>query len=251
MDDATLARFARSFGSAAADYAEHRPGYPVPALEWALAPVRDRKILRVLDLGAGTGIITRALLDLDVNVIAVEPDSAMRAELVNHTFGAAALAGSAEAIPLPDNRVDAVIVGQAFHWFDTDRALPEIARVLNPGGVLAALWNKEDDRVDWVATLRDVITGTQSEQRPAVRPTLPEHPLFGPVERADFPHSHRRNVESLVATLSTHSQALMLDESARAELRRRTLEHLRTAPEVPKGEFDFPLVTVCARTQRR
>lgn len=245
------ARFARSFGSAAADYAMHRPGYPADALEWALQPVRHRSVLRVLDLGAGTGILTRALLRLDVNVIAVEPDEAMRAELLDHTVGAAALAGSAEAIPLPDNRVDAVIVGEAFHWFDADRALPEIARVLNPGGVFAALWNLADNRVDWVAELHDFVANEVTHHRRDMSPDLPAHPLFEPAERAEFPHGHRRTAETLVDMFATHSGALVLDATARADWRRRTLDHLHNSPAVPDGEFDFPLVTVAARTRRR
>lgn len=249
-DADTRVRLARSFGAAAEDYARHRPGYPAAALEWALEPVRDRRVLRVLDLGAGTGILTRALLRLNVNVIAVEPDPAMRAELVRHTVGAAALSGSAEAIPLPDNRVDAVLIGEAFHWFDAARALGEIARVLNAGGVVAALWHRADDRVGWVAALHDFMEEGATYRHIGVPLDLPPHPRFGPSVHAEFPHGHRRTAESLVEMFSTHSGALMLDSSTREDWQRRTLDHLRTAPEVPKDEFDFPLITVAVRAQR-
>ena len=152
MDDPDLkARRAASFGAAARSYAEHRPSYPDAAVAWILEPVRDRRIVRVLDLGAGTGRVTEALQRAEVDVIAVEPDAEMRAVMLERVFGVAVLAGAAEDIPLPDERVDAVVVGQAFHWFDAERAYPEIARVLKPGGVLAAMWNAEDVRVPWVA----------------------------------------------------------------------------------------------------
>jgi SAM-dependent methyltransferase len=136
-----------SFGAAAAAYAEHRPGYAEIAVRWALEPVRGRRPLRVLDLGAGTGKLTETLVRLGAEVTAVEPDPGMLAELRRELPSVRSLAGSAEDIPLPDSSADAVLAGQAMHWFDLGRALPEIARVLSPGGVLAALWNVDDDRV--------------------------------------------------------------------------------------------------------
>ena len=110
----------------------------------------------MLDLGAGTGKLTTALVALGAEVIAVEPDPAMLTEL-RHTMPTVdALPGSAEAIPLPDASVDAVLAGHALHWFDMKSAGPEIARVLTSGGILAGLWNVLDDRVDWVAGLERV-----------------------------------------------------------------------------------------------
>jgi SAM-dependent methyltransferase len=151
---------ARSFGAVAAAYAEHRPGYPAAALDWALAPIaasepRERTLL---DLGAGTGKLTTALLGRGT-VIAVEPDPAMLAELRRRLPDVDAREGSAESIPLPTGSVDTVLVGQAWHWFDTGRALPELARVLRPGGVLAALWNADDHGVEWVAELHRAARG--------------------------------------------------------------------------------------------
>jgi SAM-dependent methyltransferase len=107
---------------------------------------RDIGSLRVLDLGAGTGKLTALLAELGAEVTAVEPDPAMREELARQLSSARALAGSAEQIPLPDASVDAVLCGQSMHWFDLSRALPEISRVLVPGGTLGALWNSDDDR---------------------------------------------------------------------------------------------------------
>ena len=149
-------RHGSSFGAAAAAYAEHRPGYAEAAVRWALEPVRDRQPVRVADIGAGTGKLTATLVRLGAEVTAVEPDPQMLAELRRTMPEVSSVPGSAEEIPLPDASLDAVLAGQAMHWFDMDRALPEIARVLRPGGVLAGLWNVDDDRVGWVAGLAEI-----------------------------------------------------------------------------------------------
>ena len=142
-----------SFGAAAVAYAEHRPDYAQAAVRWALEPAPGP---RVLDLGAGTGKLTATLVALGAEVIAVEPDPAMLTELRCALPTVRALPGSAEAVPLPDASVDAVLAGHALHWFDMDVAGPEIARVLVRGGILAGLWNVIDNRVDWVAGLQRV-----------------------------------------------------------------------------------------------
>src|SRR4051812_32355463 len=144
---------ASSFGAAAGAYAEHRPDYAPAAVRWALEPAPGA---RVLDLGAGTGKLTGTLVGLGVDVVAVEPDPAMLAELRRALPTVRAAEGSAEAIPLPAASVDAVVAGNALHWFNLAIAGPEIARVLAPGGTLAGLWNVMDDRVAWVAELTRV-----------------------------------------------------------------------------------------------
>src|SRR4051794_24136233 len=118
---------ARSFGSQASDYAEHRPDYPVDGIRWALAGAAGEP-RAVLDLAAGTGKLTAGLIALGLAVTAVEPDAGMLAELSRRIPGVPVLEGTAERIPLPDSSVDAVLVGQAFHWFDVPKALTEIAR---------------------------------------------------------------------------------------------------------------------------
>lgn len=253
MDDADLkARRASSFGAAARSYAEHRPPYPDAAIEWVLEPVRSRRIVRVLDLAAGTGRVTEALQRAEVDVIAVEPDPAMRAAMLERVFGVAVLAGTAEDIPLPDERVDAVVVGQAFHWFDTERAYPEIARVLKPGGVLAALWNTDDVRVPWVAEYAE-LAGFGQQVRKADSKPEPEfaaHPAFGPPEWATFDHVHRRTAESLVQTVATYSATLVLPADEQAARLRTVREYLQSRPETAHGEFDLPLVTRSVRAVR-
>lgn len=240
---------ARSFGARAFDYAEHRPNYPADAVRWALAgascPVHD-----VLDLAAGTGKLTEGLLPLGLTVTAVEPDDGMRAELVGRLPQLTALAGTAEEIPLATGSVDAVLVGQAFHWFDQVPALTEIGRVLRPGGVVGALWNGEDGSLDWVAGLLEV-SKTSVTDGYRGRHLLPAHPLFTPVEETAFPHTQRRTIDSVAEMLGTHSRMLVIPPAERDEALARIRDYLASRPETSGGSFDLPLVTKVVRATRR
>ncbi|MEV1117080.1 class I SAM-dependent methyltransferase [Actinosynnema sp. NPDC049800] len=247
--DDLRARRANSFGAHASAYAEHRPDYPAEAVRWALEPLGEGPH-QVLDLGAGTGKLTGGLLAEGHHVTAVEPDEAMLSELVRHHGAARALPGSAERIPLPDGTVDAVVVGQAFHWFDQARAMPEIARVLRPGGVLAALWNDYDDSVPWMAEFVRATQSTVSAQDELAFAPTTEHEPFTDLATRVFPHVHRRTAESLVATLNTHSHALVIPEEERAAMNARVLAFLKSRPETAEGEFDFPLTTYAKRLRR-
>jgi SAM-dependent methyltransferase len=251
VEDSERATHARSFGPAAADYDRHRPDYAPAAVAWALEHAPGK---RVLDLGAGTGKLTRMLLDMGLDVAAVDPDEAMLAALRGNLPSVKASLGRAEQIPLPDGSVDAVLVGQALHWFDMDAAGPEIWRVLTPGGVLAGLWNLDDDRVPWVAALEEATEGTgaatlsqwQRDDHEAHFVTLP----FPDAERAQFPHGQARTADSLTATIATHSRVLVLDPPSRARLVARVREFLAGNPETADGDFTFPLVTAAIRCAR-
>jgi SAM-dependent methyltransferase len=250
-----------SFGAAAGAYAEHRPGYAEAAVRWALEPVLDHQPVRVADLGAGTGKLTATLVSLGAETTAVEPDPQMLAELRRAIPAVSSVPGSAEEIPLPDASLDAVLAGQAMHWFDMDRALPEIARVLRPGGVLAGLWNVDDDRVGWVAGLAEIskrrssITLTrwrESAAKARQEQLLGEHSdLFTAAEVDEFGHGLARTADSLVATIGTHSHLLVMDEAERARLLARVGDFLRSQPETAHGEFTLPMVTVVLRVRRR
>jgi SAM-dependent methyltransferase len=245
MDD----QRARSFGARAFDYAEHRPNYPADAVRWALAAA-SRPVHEVLDLAAGTGKLTEGLLPLGLAVTAVEPDDGMRAELVGRFPGLTALAGTAEEIPLATGSVDAVLVGQAFHWFDPVPALTEIGRVLRPGGVLGALWNGEDKSLGWVAGLLEASkTSVTDGYRGHL--LLPEHPLFTPTEETAFPHTQRRTIDSVAEMLGTHSRMLVIPRAERDAAMARIREYLVARPETAGGEFDLPLVTKVVRATRR
>ncbi len=162
---------ARSFGQVADVYDRGRPGWPAAAIDWLLGS----EPLDVLDLGAGTGKLTAALLAAGHRVTALEPSAEMRAVLEGRLDGAArpgegeadgrearggatatVVDGRAEAIPLPDDSVDAVVAGSAFHWFDREPTLDEIGRVLRPPGVFGLLGNRYDTSVDWQRRLRKI-----------------------------------------------------------------------------------------------
>ena len=252
-------RYASSFGAEATAYAEHRPGYARDAAGWALEPAPGP---RVLDLGAGTGKLTATLLALGAEVTAVEPDPAMLAELRRTLPAVRALPGSAESIPLPDASVDAVLAGNAMHWFDMAVAGPEIARVLAPGGVLAGLWNALDDRVEWVAALartggaavvgpRDTPAAWRAATAGLHLPGDGSAARFGSPEQASFPHGQRRTAGTLVATLATRAGVLVMGEAEREATLGRIRKLLAGRPETADGEFTVPMLTCVLRTRRR
>jgi SAM-dependent methyltransferase len=133
-------------------YERGRPDYPPEAIGCIVDELGLRPGRTVLDLAAGTGKLTRLLVPCGANVIAVEPIREMREKIT----GVVALAGTAERIPLTDGFVDAVTVGQAFHWFDADAALRELHRVLSPGGGVALIWNARDERQPLQAALSEI-----------------------------------------------------------------------------------------------
>ena len=175
---------AQSFGEVADAYERSRPGYPDDAVLWLVG----EKPLEIVDLGAGTGKLTRSLVALGHRVTAVEPLPAMIVHLHVAAPGVTVLEGEAEAIPLEDESVDVVVVAQAFHWFDHSLALREIARVLRPGGSIALVWNTRDEREPWVAQLSEEALASEGfAERDAAAP-IAESGLFEQVEKATFPH---------------------------------------------------------------
>ena len=259
MDADEWARRGSSFGAVAASYAEYRPTYPADAVAWCVAPTgRPVAELRVLDLGAGTGKLTALLAELGADVTAVEPDQAMLAELRRQLPSVRALPGPAEAIPLADGSVDAVLCAQSMHWFDMSRALPEMARVLAPGGALGALWNSDDDRVGWVAGLREAAEGAGSPiHSERVRDAAAfgaeqfGNVLFTPTDRAEFANPQTRTIDSLIDDLRTHSQVLVMDPAERERVLRQARAYLASRPETAGGEFQLPMVTSTLRSVRR
>ena len=255
------ARRASSFGAQAAAYAEYRPDYALAAVAWALAPVRDRGQVRVADLGAGTGKLTGTIEQLAatpewagrLTVVAVEPDPAMLAELRRVLPRVTALPGTAENIPLPDGSVDAVVCGQAAHWFNMELAVPEIARVLTDGGVWAGLWNMEDDSEPWIAGMprvRDTGLGLSGwlTDRHDWPPTELGTALFSPHERAEFPHAQTHTIDSYLALSATHSMMLVMDQAERDESLAVMRAYLGSRPETAHGEFHTPLLSGVLRS---
>lgn len=157
MSDARINPLANAFGAAAADYERARPSYPPESIDILRRQLGVGPGSRVCDLAAGTGKLTRLLVSTGADVVAVEPVPGMRDQLSEVLPEIEVLDGTAEAIPLDDGALDVVTVAQAFHWFDFDKALAEIRRVLRPGGGLAILFNQRDEREPWVAKMNEVI----------------------------------------------------------------------------------------------
>ncbi|MFG1627778.1 class I SAM-dependent methyltransferase [Kribbella sp. NPDC049227] len=203
---------AQSFGAVATAYDAGRPTFPAEALTWILGPGRG---LQVLDLGAGTGKLAAVAAGLGHDVIAVDPSQEML-EVCRRRPGLDTMMGAAESIPLAHASVDAVIVGQAFHWFDHARALPEIARVLRPNGVLGLLWNRADTVVPWVRRMVQTMQGDGlGGDRFDPVPVLLQSGLFALVEDTRFRHWQDLDRNGLRQLAQSHSRIAVLTESRR------------------------------------
>jgi SAM-dependent methyltransferase len=233
-----------AFAEVAGAYERGRPGYPEEAVRWLVGDEpRD-----VVDLGAGTGKLTRALAALGHRVTAVEPLDAMRAELEAAVPGIVAVKGNAESMPLADGAADVVACAQAFHWFHHAVALPEIGRVLRPGGLLALVWNSRDDREEWVAELSEII-GNETVASWDVNAPIDASGLFEPIETAEFHFEQSLDRETLLdlflsrsycAKLTPADRDPVLDAVGRLYDRRAGAEGVRLA-----------YVTTCFRATRR
>jgi SAM-dependent methyltransferase len=212
---------ARGFERAGDDYERGRPSYPAEAIEYLARELGVARGVRVLDLAAGTGKLTRQLVPTGADVVAVEPVAGMRRKLVEALPAVEALAGTAEALPLPDASVDAVFCGQAFHWFDGDRALPEIHRVLRPGGALALIWNVRDETVEWERRLSELLQRHEAnaprKRWGRWREAFERTELFTRLERRDFVHEQAGDVETMLARVASISFVSALPDDERAQ----------------------------------
>jgi ubiquinone/menaquinone biosynthesis C-methylase UbiE len=199
---------ARSFGSVADAYDRGRPGYPAEAAAWL---VGDEPVT-VLEIGAGTGKLTEALVALGHDVHATDPDDAMLARLRARLPDVPTSVASAEQLPAADASYDVVVAGQAFHWFDHDVALPEIARVLRPGGQLALVWNKRDEQIPWVRKLGRIIGNQERQDSEA---PLRTSAYFDDVEDASFRHWQTIDRTSVQDLVVSRSNVAVLDDQAR------------------------------------
>jgi SAM-dependent methyltransferase len=215
----------RGFGRAAEEYRRGRPGYPPVAIEYLADRLELGPGRTVVDLAAGTGALTRPLLELGCELIAVEPVAEMRAEL---PAAAHALDGTAEQMPLPDRSADAVTVGQAFHWFDGDVALAEIHRVLRPGGALALIWNERvleepvNQAIEALVAPHRASTPThRGEWRSAFERTT----LFSAFEERRFTNEHVQDADGLADRVASISfiASLPADERERVVAAAREL----------------------------
>ena len=230
---------AAGFGSAADVYERARPSYPQDAVDWFVERAGLGPGKTVVDVGAGTGKLTRLLVPSGAHVVAVEPIPEMRAKIED----VEALDGTAEELPLEDGVADAVTVAQALHWFDLGRALPEFHRVLKPDGVLTLFWNMRDldDPIqrgveDLLAPLRHYVI---AQQEGTWREPLAQSPHFGEAEVGTFGYAQQFTPDDLCDRVTSTSFVAAMSALDREELlvRIRALTHGVVEP------FRFPYVT--------
>lgn len=202
----------RPFATTAPSYSRGRPDYPAEMIRWALPTASN-----VVDLAAGAGALTRGLLEQGHRVMAVEPVGQMLTELLRACPQALGIRGAAEAIPLRSGAADAVTVGQAFHWFDPARALPEIARILRPGGTLVVAYNVMDFSVPWVRRFSELIGGGRHEI-PAQLAAIDASEAFDEPRRKVFRHWQSLDRAGLVDLVSSYSFVATQSEDQRAAL---------------------------------
>jgi ubiquinone/menaquinone biosynthesis C-methylase UbiE len=239
-----------AFASVAEAYERRRPTYPPDVVAWLADRLGLRPGATVVDVGAGTGKLTRALVPTGARVVAVEPLPEMLEQFAAAVPEAEALLGSAEELPLEDGYADALVAASAFHWFEPDRALPEIHRVLRPGGALATIGNG-----------RDLSDPLQQQIQAIVGPYLPAEgelhawvkvleasPLFGPVEEFSTTHEQRFDAEGLAERMATVSYVARLSDDEKAEV----LTRLRALGEAqPESPFPFRYRTEARVCRRR
>jgi ubiquinone/menaquinone biosynthesis C-methylase UbiE len=197
------ARQANSFGAAAEAYDRARPSYPAEAVTDALGPPP----LHILDLGAGTGKLTRVVAAAGYDVVAVDPDPGMLEVLGRSAPQVDRRQGTAEAIPADDNTFDAIVAGQAFHWFDVSKSGPEMVRVLRPGGRVALLWNiRAAGAQDWIAAYDELVNMVHDAAKDEEPPQL--GPLFTAPQVRWYEHAQRITVEDLVALAESRSYVI-------------------------------------------
>ena len=256
----------------AADYDRYRPAPPPQALDWLIPPDASA----VLDLAAGTGAVTRLLIGRAPRVVAVEPDQRMRAVLAARCPEAEVLEGRGEDIPLPDASVDAVVIASAWHWLNPDRAVPEITRVLRPGGALGVIWVSRDARVDWVAEFNALMREAREADRAPGRPspdsadadadadargtvgggpdrrrrrevTFPPGSPMSPVEEHTVEYSLPMTKDDLFGLLGTYSGVITLDRAKRADFSQRARDFL---DRQPWEQTDLPMICRSLRSTR-
>lgn len=230
---------AAGFASAAEVYERARPSYPADAVAWLVERTGLRPGRTVLDVGAGTGKLTRLLVPSGARVVAVEPIAEMRALIRD----AETVDGTAEELPFPDGSADVVTVAQAFHWFDHDRVLPELHRVLRPGGQLVLVWNMRDLDDPVQRGVEDVLAPVRGEtplqQTGSWRGPLQRSPLFASGEVAHFRHAQRFTTDDLCERVASTSFVAAMSRVERDAL----LARVRAVTHGLDEPFGFPYLT--------
>ena len=239
-----------SFGAIADDYDRLRPRAPTEAVDWLL-PDDCRS---AVDVGAGTGLLSRALADRVAQVTAVEPDPRMRAVLRARSPGVRVLAGTGEAIPLPDASVDGVFASSAWHWMEPDRAVPEIARVLRDGGRFGVIWTSRDRESGWLhdldlARAASAVDPAAGSRRGHHEVELPEGAAFTEIETRSFAFGRPMTIDDFVDMYATTSRLITASPRDRAtELARLRAALRERFPD--SAQIDVPMRSRCWRADR-
>jgi SAM-dependent methyltransferase len=227
---------ARGFGAAAERYERGRPTYPDDAVAFLVQALRIGADTDVVELGAGTGKFTSLLLPTGARVVALEPVLAMREALERNCPSVTAVDGTAEEISLPDASADAVVAAQAFHWFDVERALPEIHRLLRSDGRLGLIWNVRDEASDWSERLTgifDRLSGDGPRYRDMRwRGAFTQTELFGPLHHQLAYHVHKVTREQFVDRVLSVSYVASAPDVERRRAMAEVEEMLDTDPEL-------------------
>ena len=231
---------AKGFAAGADAYERGRPEYSPEAIEALVRELRIEPGKRVLDLAAGTGKLTRQIAPAGAEIVAVEPISEMRAKLEAASPDVEAIEGTAEAIPLPNHSVDAVLVGQAFHWFDGIRAVSEIRRVLNSEGALGMIWQARDPRLPWIERLDEIIDraddGHPRFRTMGWREAFDRTALFEPLRTADFETVQRGGSETIVDRVASISYVAAMSEARRQRVLDEVRDLLASDPDTKDAD---------------
>ena len=241
---------ATSFGVEADTYEAARPDYPFEAVAWMLERL-PHGARRIADVGAGTGKLTRVVAKApDAEVVAIDPDAAMLTKLRDAVPGVPTFVGTAESLPLPDASLDAVVLGQAWHWVDPVAASAEVGRVLRSGGTLGLIWNARDNRVDWVRRLTEIMhTSAAEEMLDAGGPTVAAP--FGEVEVERWEWLRPMTRAQLQSMADSRSYLITASAAERAEIHAGMGALFDEIGLRESGTIDFPYVTSAFRALRR
>jgi SAM-dependent methyltransferase len=235
---------AAGFQAGADTYERGRPRFPDDAVEALARECGVEPGRRVVDLAAGTGKLTRQLMPFGADLVAVEPVEGMRRVFAEHLPDVPILDGTAEALPLEDGSVDAVVASQAFHWFDPVATPREVHRVLRPDGALGLVWNVRDESVPWVRRLTELMepyrADTPSYRTGSWRRGFDESEAFSPLRRLEFRYEQEMTVEGLVDRVLSISFIAALPDDERATVADRLRRLVSTEPALA-GRETFPL----------